>query len=160
MARVGFVGTKGSGRNTIAQLLRRFYDLPEDESGSIKVDGQNYRNYHVRVLRSSIQHVPSQPTILDMSIRDNIALGRRDASDEQIYRAALLANCTGFIEDAEQNQEVYLQVVLNGLKKIVNSLAGTFPSFKQLIDLEIEDDMVATNSLRQLLWDTLRYADL
>ena len=80
--RVGLVGNKGSGRTTIAYLLRRFYELNETGAGSITIDGIDVSHYGPRMLRNKIQHLPQEPVILNMSIKDNIKMGRSDANDE------------------------------------------------------------------------------
>mmetsp|Transcript_9979 Transcript_9979/g.13565 ORF Transcript_9979/g.13565 Transcript_9979/m.13565 type:complete len:215 (+) Transcript_9979:90-734(+) len=160
LGKVGIVGNKGSGRSTIAHLLRRFYDLDIQQYGAIKIDGQDLKNYSARVLRSSIQHLPQEPVILDVSIRDNIAIGRSDASDEQIYRAALLANATSFIEDVESNENARSMAVSNRLSSLIGSLAIRFPELKKLLTVKIRNDDLAQTNLQQLLLETLKYADL
>lgn len=101
LCRIGLVGNTGCGKSTIAHVLRRFY---EPDAGTIKIDGIELKDYSAKRLRSQIHHITQVPEILNASIRENIVFGRRDVSDEQIYRAAFLANACGFIEDTESNE--------------------------------------------------------
>lgn len=66
------VGLSGSGKSTVASLIARLYD---PESGSISLDGQNIRDVNLRQLRSFINLVQQEPSLLDRSILENIALG-------------------------------------------------------------------------------------
>ena len=88
------VGGSGAGKSTIARLLLRFYD---PQSGQIRIDGGDIRGYTLHSLRSQISIVMQQPHLFALSIRDNIAYGRLEASDEEIERAARLACAHDFI---------------------------------------------------------------
>lgn len=94
-ARVALVGPSGAGKSTIASLLLRFYD-PAD--GSVTVDGLDLRDLRLDSLRSQIAVVPQESVLFGTSIRENIAYGRPDASDEEIERAARAAHAHEFIE--------------------------------------------------------------
>ena len=91
---VGIVGPTGSGKSTIANLIPRFYD---PSAGGILVDGRDVRQYTLRGLRGQIAFVMQETVLFSGTIRDNIAYGRHDATDEQIVRAAQLANADEFI---------------------------------------------------------------
>lgn len=88
------IGASGGGKSTVVALLQRFYDV---EGGAILVDGQDIRDVTKRSLRSSIAYVPQQPTLFEGTIRENIRLGRPDATDAQIEEAARLAQADEFI---------------------------------------------------------------
>ncbi|MCP3054097.1 ABC transporter ATP-binding protein [Aurantimonas marianensis] len=88
------IGASGGGKSTIISLLQRFYDV---EHGRITVDGQDIRNVTKRSLRSKIAYVPQAPYLFEGTIRDNIRLGRPDASDAEIEEAARLAQAEEFI---------------------------------------------------------------
>ncbi|KLT72869.1 multidrug ABC transporter ATP-binding protein [Neisseria arctica] len=92
--KVGLIGRSGAGKSTIVNLLLRFY---ETNSGSIKIDGQNIHSVTQESLRSSIGLVTQDTSLLHRSVRDNIVYGRPDATDEDVYRAAELAEAADFI---------------------------------------------------------------
>jgi ABC-type multidrug transport system fused ATPase/permease subunit len=91
---VGIVGATGSGKSTIVSLIPRFYD-PTD--GRILIDGRDIRDYTVQGIRNQIGFVLQDTVLFSGTIRDNIAFGRHDATQEQIVNAARLANAEEFI---------------------------------------------------------------
>ena len=93
--RVGLVGHSGSGKTTLTRLLLRFSDIYE---GMITIDGQDIAMVTQRSLRDSIAYVPQEPLLFHRSLRENIAYGKPDASEEEIRRAARQANALQFIE--------------------------------------------------------------
>lgn len=93
--RVGLVGHSGSGKTTLTKLLLRFNDI---DGGEILIDGQNIARITQDDLRRNIAYVPQEPLLFHRSIRENIAYGKPDASEEEIVRAAQKANAAEFIE--------------------------------------------------------------
>jgi ATP-binding cassette subfamily B protein len=93
--RIGLAGHSGGGKTTFTQLLLRFADV---DSGSINIDQQNIKEVSLESLYRSIAYVPQDPFLFHRSLRDNIAYGKPDASDEEIYEAARKANATEFID--------------------------------------------------------------
>jgi subfamily B ATP-binding cassette protein MsbA len=91
---VGIVGATGSGKSTIASLISRFRD---PDAGSITVDGMDIGDYKLRGLRSQIGFVLQDTVLLRGTVRDNIAFGRPDATEDNIIQAAKLANAHEFI---------------------------------------------------------------
>jgi subfamily B ATP-binding cassette protein MsbA len=91
---VGIVGPTGSGKSTVVSLIPRFRDL---DAGSITIDGVDIRDYRLRELRAQIGFVLQDTVLLRGTVRDNIAFGRPDATDDQIVEAAKLANAHEFI---------------------------------------------------------------
>jgi subfamily B ATP-binding cassette protein MsbA len=91
---VGIVGPTGSGKSTVVSLIPRFRDL---DAGSIRIDGVDIRDYKLRELRSQIGFVLQDTVLLRGTVRDNIAFGRPDATDDEIIEAAKMANAHGFI---------------------------------------------------------------
>ena len=89
---VALIGRTGSGKSTIARLLPRFYDVSE---GAVLVDGHDVRDLTVRSLRSAIGLVLDEPFLFSASVRDNIAYGRPDASDDDVRAAARAAGRRG-----------------------------------------------------------------
>ncbi|MEX6505949.1 ABC transporter ATP-binding protein [Jiella sp. M17.18] len=88
------IGASGGGKSTVISLLQRFYDV---EGGRILVDGQDIRQVTKRSLRSQIAFVPQTPYVFEGTIRDNIRLGRPDATDAEIEEAARQAQAEEFI---------------------------------------------------------------
>lgn len=99
---VAIIGGTGSGKTTLIDLIPRFYDL---ETGHIFVDGLDVRSYDLRDLREKIALVPQKPVIFSGTISDNIRYGRADASDEDIKRAARIAQAEEFINNLDQGFE-------------------------------------------------------
>jgi ABC-type multidrug transport system fused ATPase/permease subunit len=91
---VGIVGPTGSGKSTIASLIPRFRD---PDAGTITIDGVDIRDYKLRKLRSQIGFVLQDTVLLRGTVRDNIAFGRPDATEDEIVEAAQLANAHEFI---------------------------------------------------------------
>lgn len=97
--KVGLVGHSGSGKTTLTRLLLRFSDL---DSGTITIDGQDIGKVTQASLRRAISYVPQEPLLFHRSLRENIAYGRPDATDEEIYHAAKQAHALEFIETLPQ----------------------------------------------------------
>lgn len=93
--RVAIVGPTGCGKSTLINLLMRFYDV---NSGSISVDGTDIRDITRDSLRSSFGMVLQETWLKSGTIRDNIAYGKKDATDEEIINAAKLAHSHSFIK--------------------------------------------------------------
>ncbi|HLY99588.1 MAG TPA: ABC transporter ATP-binding protein [Candidatus Angelobacter sp.] len=92
---LAIVGPTGSGKTTLVSLIPRMYDAP---SGTILLDGRPIREYPLATLRKNIGFVPQETFLFSDTIRENIALGAEDASDEQIYTAAQAADIAADIE--------------------------------------------------------------
>ena len=92
--KVAIVGHSGSGKSTLVNLLLRFYDV---DFGSIRIDGQDIREYSVRSLRKKIALVSQEVFLFSDSIADNIAYGRLKATQEEIIDAAKKAEAHEFI---------------------------------------------------------------
>nr|WP_273504080.1 ABC transporter ATP-binding protein [Fulvimarina manganoxydans] len=99
------IGASGGGKSTIVSLVQRFYDV---ESGAILIDGQDIRQVTKRSLRSKIAYVPQAPYLFEGTIRDNIRLGRPDATDAEIEEAARQAQAEEFIVNQPQGYETPL----------------------------------------------------
>jgi subfamily B ATP-binding cassette protein MsbA len=92
--KVGVVGPTGSGKSTLVGLIPRFRD---NDSGSIKIDGLDVGDYKLHALRDQIGFVLQDTVLLRGTVRDNIAFGRPDATEDEIVAAAKLANADEFI---------------------------------------------------------------
>ena len=93
--RVGLVGKSGSGKSTLTKLLLRLDDV---QGGRVLVDGQNVSRCTQQSLRRQVAYVPQEALLFHRSIRENIAYGRPNTTDEQIREAARLANALEFID--------------------------------------------------------------
>ena len=91
---VGVVGATGGGKSTVVSLIPRFYD---PGAGQVQIDGVDLRDYKLEGLRSQIGFVLQDTILFRGTIRDNIAYGRPDASEDEIVAAAKLANADEFI---------------------------------------------------------------
>ncbi|GAA0590976.1 ABC transporter ATP-binding protein/permease [Paenochrobactrum glaciei] len=92
---VAIVGPSGAGKSTLSRLLFRFYDI---QSGTITIDGQDVRDVQQESLRHSIGMVPQDTVLFNDTIAYNIRYGRTSASEEEVERAAELAQISGFIK--------------------------------------------------------------
>ncbi len=102
---VALVGPSGGGKTTFCSLLPRFYDVI---SGSILVDGKDIRDLTLSSLRGAIGIVQQDVYIFTGSMRDNIAYGRLDATDEEIVTAARQANIHDFIVSLEDGYDTFV----------------------------------------------------
>ncbi|MEM9169659.1 MAG: ABC transporter ATP-binding protein [Pseudomonadota bacterium] len=94
--KIGLVGRSGAGKTTLTNLLLRFYDV---EGGRVSVDGQDVSSVTQDSLRRAVGVVTQDSALLHRSIRDNIAYGRPDASDDEIADAVARADAADFIDD-------------------------------------------------------------
>jgi ATP-binding cassette subfamily B multidrug efflux pump len=92
--KIGLIGRSGAGKSTLVNLLLRFYDL---DSGRILIDGQDIAQVTQDSLRRHIGMVTQDTSLLHRSVRDNIAYGRPDATEEEMVQAARRAEADGFI---------------------------------------------------------------
>ena len=103
---VALVGHTGAGKSTILHLLQRFYD---PQQGKIRIDGHNIRSYTLSSLRQQTALVPQDPMLFRASIRENIAYGRPQATDEEIVAAAVAANADEFIRKLPKGYDTLLE---------------------------------------------------
>ncbi len=96
---IALVGESGSGKSTLADLLPRFYDVQE---GAVKIDGVDVKNVSMFDLRQHIGIVSQESILFNTSVRDNIAFGMENASEEEIINAAKIANAHHFIMELDQ----------------------------------------------------------
>ena len=109
--KVAIVGPSGSGKSTIGRLLFRFYDL---QSGCIRIDGQPIDQVQQLSLRQHIGVVPQDTVLFNDSIWNNVAYGRPEANDEEIWRAIEMASLRAFVGSLPDGVET--QVGERGLK--------------------------------------------
>ena len=100
--KIAIVGPSGVGKSTIASLLLRFYDI---ESGSIEIDGKNIYDFDLETLRGNMSIVPQDVILFGGTIKENIAYGKPNATDEEIELAAQQANALNFINGFPEKME-------------------------------------------------------
>ena len=123
---IALVGPSGGGKTTLCSLIPRFYELSE---GKILIDGKDIREVTLSSLRSAIGVVAQDVYLFSGSIRENIAYGKRDATDEEIRAAARLAGADEFIETLPDGYDTYVGergVKLSGGQKQRISIARVF----------------------------------
>ncbi len=101
-ATTAFVGATGSGKTTLVKLLLRLYDVTD---GAIRIDGHDIRSLELYHLRQAMAVVGQDVFLFHGTVRDNIAYGKPDATDEEIIRAADIAEAHGFIIDLPEQYD-------------------------------------------------------
>ncbi|MFV0528260.1 MAG: ABC transporter ATP-binding protein [Lachnospiraceae bacterium] len=96
---LALVGESGSGKSTLAKLLVHFYDVSD---GAIRIGGQDIRSMSLEALNNEISFVSQEQFLFNTSLMENIRLGKPDATDEEIMRAAEKAQCMDFLKRTEQ----------------------------------------------------------
>ncbi len=96
------IGSTGCGKSTLVNLIPRFYDVT---GGSIELDGHDIRNYSLEELRDMIGFVPQKGILFSGTIASNLRFGKSDATDEQIKKAAKIAQATEFIDGKNDGYE-------------------------------------------------------
>ncbi|MDT2596591.1 ABC transporter ATP-binding protein [Enterococcus dongliensis] len=100
---VAFIGSTGSGKSTLIQLIPRFYDVTE---GQVLVNGRDVRDYRLKDLRQKIGYIPQKAQLFTGTIAENLRYGKKDATQEEMERAAEIAQAAEFIaQKPERYQE-------------------------------------------------------
>ena len=121
------VGNSGGGKSTIVNLIPRFYDLPK--TSSIKIDGIDIKNYKVDSLRNNIAIVLQDNFLFAGTIRENILMGKLDATEEELQHAVKNACLDEFIDSLEQGLDTFIGekgVLLSGGQKQRIAIARAF----------------------------------
>ena len=95
---IAFIGSTGSGKSTLINLIPRFYDVRE---GQIRIDGVDVKDYDVFALRAKLGVIPQKAMLFSGTIKDNICFGKPDASEEEILHAIKVAQAYDFIMEKE-----------------------------------------------------------
>ena len=96
---IGVIGGTGSGKSTLINLIGRFYDVNE---GSVKIFGTDVRQYPLSQLRSVISYVPQKAVLASGTIRSNMQWAKKDATDEEIWRALETAQAADFVRSKKK----------------------------------------------------------
>lgn len=144
--KIAIVGETGAGKTTIVKLLMRFYDL---DSGEIKIDGRNIREYDKNSLRSLVGMVLQDSWLFSDSIYNNVRYGRLDASDEEIEEACRQVYADDFIRQLSEGYDTQLNEdsdnISHGQKQLL-TIARTILSNKQILILDEATSSVDTRT--------------
>ena len=154
---MALVGPSGSGKTTLCHLIPRFYEI---DSGAIKIDGQDIRGLTRLSLRRNIGMVAQDVFLFTGTIRENIAYGKLDATDEEIYDAAKKANIHDYIMTLPDGYDTYIGergVKLSGGQKQRISIARVFLKNPSILILDEATSALdnATEMLIQAALDKL-----
>ncbi len=151
------VGPSGGGKTTICNLIPRFYEITD---GSIKIDGTDIRDVTLKSLRENIGVVQQDVYLFSGTIKENIAYGKPDATDEEIRKAVRLAGAEDFINGLPQGYDTYVGergVKLSGGQKQRISIARVFLKNPKILildeatsALDNESEYVVQQSLERL----------
>ncbi|MED4018967.1 MULTISPECIES: ABC transporter ATP-binding protein [Sutcliffiella] len=157
---IALVGMSGGGKSTLVSLLPRFYDVTE---GSIRLDGVDIRDVKVQQLRQNIGMVLQDSILFSDSVRENIALGKPDATKEEIIEAAKAANAHEFIMNLQDGYETKVGergVKLSGGQKQRVAIARVFLKNPPILildeatsALDLESEHLIQESLERLAAD-------
>ena len=109
---IGIIGGTGSGKSTLINLIPRFYDVTE---GEVLVDGVNVKDYNLNSLRDKIGIVPQKAALFSGSLRENMTLGNKNASDEEIKKAFDIAQASEFVSSLSEGLDT---AILQGGKNL------------------------------------------
>ncbi len=175
---IALVGQSGSGKTTMVDLLPRFWDVT---SGRITIDGNDLRDLKVADLRNLIGYVNQDPILFNDTIFNNIAFGMEDAPEEDVVRAAKIANAHAFIMEAENGYETRIgdrgDKLSGGQKQRISIARAVLKNPPVLIldeatsSLDTESERLVQDALENLMKNrtslviahrlsTIRHADL
>ncbi|MFR3727240.1 ABC transporter ATP-binding protein [Lacrimispora sp.] len=103
---IGIIGGTGSGKSTLVNLIPRFYDVTD---GSVNVGGIDVREYPLGQLRELVGIVPQKSVLFKGTLRENMQWGKKDATDEEIYKALEIAQAKEFVEEKGEGLDFTIQ---------------------------------------------------
>ena len=155
---IALVGETGAGKSTIVNLISRFY---EPTSGTIKIDGKDYKQRSVSWLHSYLGYVLQTPHLFSGTIKENIRYGNLNASDEQVYEAARIAHAEEFILKLENGYDSEVGEGGNrlslGQKQLISFARAIIANPKILIldeatsSIDTQTEYVIQNAIKSIL---------
>ena len=103
---IGVIGGTGSGKSSLVNLIPRFYDVRQ---GSVSIDGVDVREYALKDLRDRIGVVPQKAVLFEGTLRENMRWGKKDATDEEIYRALDIAQAREFVDGKGKGLNLFIE---------------------------------------------------
>ena len=143
---LALVGTSGGGKTTLVNLLPRFYEVSE---GAVLIDGVDIRDCTIKSLRSQIAIVTQQTILFNDTVKNNIAYGRPEASDQEIHEAARAAFALDFIERLPQGFDSIIGeggVLLSGGERQRLSIARAILADRPILILDEATSSLDTES--------------
>lgn len=134
--KVAIVGPSGGGKTTLCNLIPRFYDVTD---GKITLDGKDIKSYTLKSLRENIGMVQQDVYLFSGTVFENIAYGKKDATREEVEKAAERAGADGFIRELKEGYDTYVGergVKLSGGQKQRISIARVFLKNPQILILD------------------------
>ena len=154
------VGASGCGKTTILKLISRLYDYDE---GQILIDGKDIKEISTESLFDKVSIVFQDVVLFNQSVMENIRIGKQDASDEEVKRAAKLANCTDFIEKMDKGFDTVIGengAELSGGERQRLSIARAFLKDAPILildeiaaSLDVDNEKKIQESLNNLVKD-------
>ncbi len=144
--KVAIVGPTGAGKTTIVKLLMRFYEL---NSGSIMIDGHDIRDYTRKDLRSLFGMVLQDAWLFNGTIKENLKYGKQDATDEEVYEAAKVANVDHFIRTLDHGYDTVINEESNNVsqgQKQLLTIARAFLTDPKILILDEATSSVDTRT--------------
>ncbi len=151
---IALVGNSGGGKSTLVNLIPRFFDV---NTGSIKIDGIDLRDYKIKSLRKKIGIVPQETFLFGKTVLENIKYGNQNATFEEVMEAAKKANAHEFIEKLEKGYETEIGergVRLSGGQKQRIAIARAILENPQILILD-EATSALDNESEKLVQDAL-----
>ncbi|WP_372480138.1 ABC transporter ATP-binding protein [Halomicrobium sp. HM KBTZ05] len=157
---LALVGPTGAGKSTVMKLLMRMYDV---DDGAVRIDGQDVRDVTIPSLRDAIGYVSQETFLFHGTVRDNIAYGSFDATDEEIREAAKAAEAHGYIQNLPDGYETMVGergVKLSGGQRQRVAIARAILKDPEILvldeatsDVDTETEMLIQRSLDRLTAD-------
>lgn len=155
---VAFIGSTGSGKSTIVNLICEFYDVT---SGNIYLDGIDYKNVDKTFLYDNLGYVLQQPQLFSISIKENIKFGNGNASDEEIFEVCDLLGINDFINKLPNGIDTIIgengYSISNGQKQLISFARALIKNPKLLIldeatsSIDTETEKIIQNKMKEIL---------